>query len=330
MANLLTRFFSSPRISVLIPAYNRPEELRLCLEGFARQTASRKDFEVVVVDDGSTEDLASVASPFQQSLNLRFVRRTNGGPSAARNQGLKLCRAANILLYDDDLRPYPDLVEYCLDFHGRHRAEGDMALLNFQPDASIVDSPFIRWAFNRLYLFPRKEDVFDWKHFWSGTITCKKSVFRHGLFDPAYRMLEDAELGLRLSRHLDLRVHFQPRMTGTYTRRITLSQFYRRQYTIAYFSHFFASNYRGALDFAYPPYNEPEKYMVGDPRQLGSLVSSARTLERSCPTKGDPPKLLQSLWLKAEIHVRANGWITAREGRPAEAPGTIGALLEAS
>jgi len=329
MLNLVNRLFSSPAISVLIPAYNRPDELRLCLDGFARQTAARKDYEVIVVDDGSTEDLASVAAPFRYSLNLRYIRRANGGPAAARNQGLQYCRAPYLLLYDDDLRPYPDLVEHCLDFHCRKPAERDMALLNFGPDPAILGSPFVRWAFLRMYQFSKTPDIFDWKHFWSGTLTCKKSVFRHGLFDPAYRMLEDTELGLRLSRRLDLRIHFDPRLTGTYTREITLSQFCRRQYSIAYFSHCFARNYRGMVDFGYPPYNEPEKFMF-DETQLSSLITSSRAIERSCSSKGDPPKVLQMLWLKADVHVRANGWMTARDGRPAQAPGTIGPLLEAN
>jgi len=326
---LWNRIFNCPQISVLIPAYNRPTELRLCLEGFAEQTIARKNFEVVVVDDGSTADLASVAADFRETVNIRFARSPHGGPSTARNRGLKLCRAPLLLLYDDDLRPNPDLIDYCLEFHRRHRTERDMALLNFGPDSSVVDSPFLRWAFMRMYQFPREEMVGDWRLFWSGTITCKRSVFRYGLFDPHYMMLEDAELGLRLSRRLDYRIHFEPTLRGTFTRRITPQQFYRRQYTSGYFTHIFAKDYRGAVDFAHPPYDEPEKYMIGESKDLATLIASARGLERACPIKGQPPNVLRSLWSKADVHVRANGWMAARDGRPAEPPGTIGPLLEA-
>ena len=324
-----TRFSSSPRISVLVPAYNRPEELRRCLDGFTQQTAARKDFEVVVVDDGSTADLASVAAEFRASLNLRFKRSANGGPGAARNLGLKLCRAPLLLLYDDDLRPYPDVIENCLEFHNRNRGEGDMTLLNFEPDPSVVGSPFLRWAFLRMYPFPKTERVSDWKSFWSGTISCKKSVFNYGLFDPSYKMVEDAELGLRLSRRVDMRIHYHPRMTGTFTRPITFSQFCRRQYMLAYFTHVMARSYRGAVDFAYPPYDQPENYMMDSAEKLGALIASMRTLEKACPKKGNPPAVLCHMWNKTDVHVRANGWVEARDGFPAQPPGTIAPLLEA-
>ena len=56
----------SPLISVIVPTFNRPVELRHCLDGFSRQTAGRDQFEVVIVDDGSTEDTAGVVREFSR------------------------------------------------------------------------------------------------------------------------------------------------------------------------------------------------------------------------------------------------------------------------
>jgi glycosyltransferase involved in cell wall biosynthesis len=315
-------FSAPPLISVVIPTFNRTAELRLCLEGFSQQTAPRDQFELVIIDDGSTEDTASVAAAFEHTLKLEFVPSAHAGPGAARNIGLKRARAPLLILYDDDLRPRPNLVQYCLDFHRLHPAEQDMSLLYFVPDPAILGSAVVRWAFGRLYPFPRTPSVDGWLRFWSGTLTCKKSVFRHGQFDPAYQMLEDAELGLRLSRRIDLRVHFEPVVSGTFTRPLTFQQICYRQYNIGYYSYIFARNYRGAVDYAFAPYDHPESYVV-DGDKLTALLASARGLEAAAATS-PPSKLLGALWLRLDAHARARGWIAAREGLPAEPAGVLG------
>lgn len=305
---------------MVIPTFNRPDELRLCLDGFARQTVPKNKFEIIVVDDGSTVDIEPSVAPFRPALNLRFIRAAHAGPGAARNIALKRARAPLLLLYDDDLRPSPDLIEYCLDFHRVHPAEEDARLLNFGPDPATADSPFAMWAFNTLYPFPGQAAIYGGGHFWSGTLTAKKSLFRHGEFDPSYQMLEDAELGLRLSHRVDLRVHYEPRLTGTLTRNLTFRQICRRQYTHGYFVHLLARKYRGTIGVS-RPYDCPEKYFVNDRQVLAAILASARAIESREPT--NPSKLLRALWSAAETHARAEGWMAARDGRPAEPPGTL-------
>jgi len=321
-----------PTISVLVPTYNRPHELALCLDGFAHQTVSKDEFEIVVVDDGSTEDLAPALSGPQHDLNLRLIRTSHAGPGAARNIALGRARADVLLLYDDDLRPTPDLIQYCLEFHREHRAEEDMALLRFGPDPTIAESPFEAWAFQMLYPFPRDAGVHGWARFWTGTLTVKKSLFRFGQFDPAYQMLEDAELGLRLTRNADIRVHFEPRLMGNFTRHVTIQQICSRQYTVGYYTYVFAQQYRGAVDFNYPPYNHPEKYVVRDPKKLEVLIASIHGLDRFGAARGGSEsvrssKVIHALWSTAETHARAEGWMAARDGRRAEPPGSLGPLL---
>lgn len=318
-------FSPSPTISVVIPTYNRPDELRLCLDGFAQQTVPKNKFEIVVVDDGSTVEIEPSVAPFRRTLNLRFIRAAHAGPSAARNIALKRARAPFLLLYDDDLRPSPDLIEYCLDFHRVHPAEEEARLLHFGPDPATADSAFAAWAFNTLYPFPRRAGIGGSGLFWSGTLTAKKSLFRHGQFDPAYQMLEDAELGFRLSRRVELRVHYEPRLTGTLTRNVTFGQICRRQYMLGYFVHLLARKHRGTIGVA-RPYDHPEKHFVTDRQVLAAILASARAIESREPSQ--PSKLLIALWSAAETHARAEGWMAARDSRPAEPPGTLGLLLE--
>ena len=318
----------SPLISVVVPTFERPEELRLCLDGFASQTAPRSLFEVVVVDDGSAADIASVAAAYARDLDVVYERREHAGIAAARNAGIDRARAPLLILYDDDLKPAPDLVAYCLDFHRRHPAEADTALLYFGPAPSIVNAPAARWAFDRLYTFPPAAGCYDWRLFWGGAVTCKTRLFRHGIYNPAYLSVEDAELAVRLSYVLRLRVHFEPRLVGGMVRHIQFPQVFRRQYSMGYFRYRLAQDHPGVVTFPYAPYDHPENHVIGDPDRLRALLASARGLELTL-TPGDLDsdsgrfRLLCALWTEAELHAGASGWLHARDGRAPSPPDAL-------
>ena len=79
------------RISVIIPAYNAEATLADCLESVARQTL--RPFEVVLVDDGSTDHTRGVAARFEKRLMLRIVTQVNSGLGKARNTGMSAATA---------------------------------------------------------------------------------------------------------------------------------------------------------------------------------------------------------------------------------------------
>lgn len=90
-----------PAVSVVIPTYNRAEDLRRCLESLVAQTL--QDFEVLVCDDGSTDHTAMVAEEFQGRLNLRYEYAENfGGPARPRNRGVAAARAPYVAFLDSD------------------------------------------------------------------------------------------------------------------------------------------------------------------------------------------------------------------------------------
>ena len=74
-----------PRISVIIPTYNRSGVVRDAISCVLSQTEA--DSEIIVVDDGSTDDTRAVVENFGDS-RVRYFHKTNGGPSSARNSGL--------------------------------------------------------------------------------------------------------------------------------------------------------------------------------------------------------------------------------------------------
>src|ERR1700736_6654005 len=88
-----------PRVSVVVPLYQKAATVRRCLASIAAQTLS--DFEAIIVDDGSTDGcgdaVAELADP-----RFRLLRQVNAGPGAARNRGIEEARAAYVAFLDAD------------------------------------------------------------------------------------------------------------------------------------------------------------------------------------------------------------------------------------
>lgn len=107
-------------MSVVIPTHGRPTSLLKCLEGLARQTLGKRDFEVIVSDDGSPEPVAPAVATFAERLTVRVERRLRSGPAAARNAGARLARARILAFIDDDCVPAPTWLDLLLDRTRRH------------------------------------------------------------------------------------------------------------------------------------------------------------------------------------------------------------------
>ena len=90
------------KISVVVPTYNRPEAIARCVRALQEQDVD--DLEIVVVDDGSPEPVASLPEGRHE---LRLLRQDNAGPATARNTGVAAARGELICLTDDDCRPHP-------------------------------------------------------------------------------------------------------------------------------------------------------------------------------------------------------------------------------
>jgi GT2 family glycosyltransferase len=107
----------SPSVSVVISVKNRAVLMWDCLVGLARQGIGRDRFEVVMVDNVSTDDLRAVAARAETELGLRikYARmREDHGPAPARNHGVELATAPIIAFTDSDCRPDPDWLAHGL------------------------------------------------------------------------------------------------------------------------------------------------------------------------------------------------------------------------
>ncbi len=303
----------TPRVSVIVPTFNRTAELRLCLSGFARQSAAPGEFEVIVIDDGSTEDVERVASEFRDRFPLHLERCGHGGPSVARNLGIERSRAPLLVLYDDDLRPAAGLIETCQSYHETHQSGRQLELLYFVPDPAIADMAVTRWAFHRIYPFPPAPGVHGWDHFWGGSLSCKRALFAEQRFDPACQAVEDAEFGFRAGGFEGLEIYFQPRVTGYFVRRLGVLEICRRQYRMAYYRRLMAV--RHGIEFPHPIYRRPEDFLIEDWPTFRAMLAAARPQESAVFPPGSARfELLCRMWGKADFHAIASGWMAARAG----------------
>jgi len=172
--------------SLIIPTYNRREALAVTLESLRQLRYARSAYEVLVIDDGSTDGTAELLA---KTPDVRVLRQANRGASAARNRGIREARGEFCLFIDDDVLPCPDLL---WEHHELHRAEPRV----------LVRGPVINFA----RLPAPKSPPELWKHFSMNYLcTSNASVRRDllleaGLFDEAFPRWEDAELGVRLKR----------------------------------------------------------------------------------------------------------------------------------
>lgn len=96
-------------LSVIIPVYNGESHIAGCMAALEAQT--RRDFEVIFVNDGSTDSTARRLDAIESDLDIRVVTRPNGGVSAARNAGLDLARGRYVYFLDVDDTIEPDTME---------------------------------------------------------------------------------------------------------------------------------------------------------------------------------------------------------------------------
>jgi len=89
-------------VSVVIPTYNRKDSLKMTIDSVTMQDYQKEKYEILVVDDGSTDGTSGLCEDYGHIVNLRCIQQTNAGPTRARNRGIIEARGAIIAFIDDD------------------------------------------------------------------------------------------------------------------------------------------------------------------------------------------------------------------------------------
>ncbi len=191
----------SPKISVIIPSYNAARFVSEAVSSALCQTLP--PLEVIVVDDGSTDDTEAVVRSFGE--RVRCIRQPNGGPAVARNRGIRESRGELIAFLDADDVWLPEKLEKqwrCLQNH---------------QTAGLVHSNYFFWdaeTGGTTQAHPegaersgrRYAEIFIWNRLVpSATMIKRECLDRVGLFDESIRAAstEDFDLFLRIARHYE-------------------------------------------------------------------------------------------------------------------------------
>lgn len=225
---------SRARIAAVICTRNRSTLLSGTLESLCTQTLDKTAYEVVIVDDGSTDDTRQVIDGYSKRLPLIGVYQRHAGLASAKNVGLFSTRAPLVIFLDDDDVASSTLLEQHLETHERFPGDRYGVLGYTMLDASLKTDPlmyFLTEVGCYLFSYPKVThgQLLDYTHFWGGRSSCKRSfLLDHGIFNPVFRFgCEDIELGFRLSRH-DFAVTFNRHAVSMMVRQISLAQICER------------------------------------------------------------------------------------------------------
>ncbi len=205
-----------PLISVIIPVRNSPGQLRQCLGSLAESSCT--NYEVIVVDDASTDDtVEGLESPKVRVERLPRQR----GPAAARNRGAELARGDILLFLDADVLVRPDTLSL---FAETFRQGGDVDAVFGSYDTQPLALNVLSQYRNLLHHFVHQEGCEEATTFWAGCGAVRRSVFAAmGGFDASYGRpcIEDIELGTRMHK-AGRRILINKQIQVTHLKRWTL------------------------------------------------------------------------------------------------------------
>jgi glycosyltransferase involved in cell wall biosynthesis len=182
-------------LSIVIPAHNASAVLSQCLGALTASCSA--DHEIIVVDDGSTDDSREVAARYAVRALSTGGRR---GPAFARNLGAKAARGAVLLFLDADVRVHPDTLE---KIQAAFEADPALDALIGSYDSTPQSPDFLSQYRNLMHAWTHQTGKTEASTFWSGCGAIRRALFlEHAGFSESYSRpaIEDIELGYRLVR----------------------------------------------------------------------------------------------------------------------------------
>ncbi len=212
-------------LSVVMPARNGHDVLPLALEALTQCDFPRDRWELIVVDDASTDDTATIAARFADAV-IKIPGRAHG-PAYARNRGAEVARGdvlvffdADVVVHSDTLRRFAELLEARPDIGGAFGSYDD------RPPAKGMMSQYR----NLLHHYTHQQNGGDVASFWAGAGAIRRNVFLDaGMYDEwhfARPQIEDIELGQRICR-MGQRLVLQPDIQVTHLKHWTFGSVVR-------------------------------------------------------------------------------------------------------
>lgn len=233
--------------SVIIPVYNKANSLRMSIDSVIAQTCP--EWELIVVNDGSTDDFSAAIAPYCSDNRIRVIQQQNQGVSVARNQGIRVAKEPYLAFLDADDEWAPNHLAVLQEMILREPGAGVYATA-FEvqlPDGSKKDNTqnFIKKG---IY---RETDLFGYMGNIHGNMvlnilgTCVSAqlVARYGGFQPGVRIGEDTDFFLKLAAYSD--VVLSSEVTGVYHRELSTAT---REYGTLDFDWYFMKREKTLLE----------------------------------------------------------------------------------
>ena len=191
------------QVSVIVPTFNRFEQLKRVLAAFEQQTYPRENFQIIVVSDGSRDGTDDYLRAYKTEMQFVALIGENRGVAMARNRGVERAEGEYALFVDDDVVPSPQLIAEHMQTHAQH-AQDVVVLGPMLTPNDFEMAPWVRWEQAMLVKQYDAMQAGKWeptaRQFYTGNTSLKrKHVVEAGGFDPTFRRAEDVELAYRLA-----------------------------------------------------------------------------------------------------------------------------------
>ena len=220
-------------VSVIIPTYNGAKKLPILLQSLIRQ--SFKEFELIVVVDGSTDSTMEILEPFKNLFeNLRIIQQENRGRSGSRNAGARLATSDLLLFIDDDIELHEQNIIGHIQFHEINKEAllfGDVMMTN----RGLINQDFCEFRF---HVGKKSKEKFkgevikiDWGNygFTSANLSISRQLFNDlGEFDSSLTDSEDFDLSVKaLIQKKD--IYFHKGLKAIHHDAISIEKYIQRQ-----------------------------------------------------------------------------------------------------
>lgn len=229
--------------SIISPIYNNAYIIRRVIEGFLKQSVSKDQFEIIVIDDCSTDHPEKEIADFIANGSVIFIRNEkNGGPAYSRNCGMDRAKGRIIIFSDGDAIPDPLFIENHLKFHATYPQPNFAVLGNLTNPQDIKITPLMllgnaseNWDCSNLLT----DRSINWIGFRTANFSLKKDFLGVDRFDEknfSGAGFEDTELGFRLAKR-GLHIQYSPAATSYHYHFRTPEQYLKK--TVVYGNSFY-------------------------------------------------------------------------------------------
>jgi glycosyltransferase involved in cell wall biosynthesis len=232
------------KISVIVPAYQAAAVLPNCLKALLCQTSDREQYEIIVVDDGSTDQTALAATDVLRDFPAgRVIRAEHGGPARARNLGAQAAQGELLLFTDADCEPMADWIDRFARVLADPAISGARGAYGTRQRSLIAR--FVQQEYQERYDRTLRQAAIDFVDTYSAAY--RRTVFiDNGGFDVSFptASVEDQEFSFRLAER-GHRLVFVPEAMVYHRHNTTLARYFRRKYFIGYWKMYLLKRHPG-------------------------------------------------------------------------------------